>query len=208
MDINEILNWRYASKRMSGAKVSQEKIDTILKAIQLAPTSLGLQPFHVFAIEDKALLQTISEKSCQQPQVAECSHLLVFAARTSITDAFVDQYIQLIVDTRNVPAESLAPYRGMINMYKDKSPADLLDWTARQVYIAFGVGLVAAASVQVDSTPIEGFSPEAMDEILDLKAKGLHSVVLIALGYRDEAKDHHAKAKKVRKHLTDLVTVI
>jgi len=208
MELNEVLNWRYATKRMNGTTVSQDKIDAIVKSVQLAPTSVGFQAFHLFVIEDKALRETIFEKSCQQPQVTEGSHLLVFAARTEITDSEIDNYINLVATTRNIPAESLDGYKGMVASFKEKSAEEYLNWTARQAYIAFGIALVSAAVEKVDATPIEGFNPSTMDEILGLKEKGLHSVVLITLGYRDEENDRLAKAKKVRKPISELVTVL
>lgn len=208
MGINDLLSWRYATKRMNGTKVPHEKIDSIVKSVQLAPTSLGLQAFHLFVVEDEKLRKTIFEKSCQQPQMVEGSHVLVFAANTSLTDAEIDKYIQNIAATRQIPASSLDGYKGMIESFKGKSAEDYLNWTARQCYIAFGVALVAAAAEQVDATPIEGFSPDAMDEILGLKEKGLRSVVVIALGYRDEANDRLAHAAKVRKPVSELVTVL
>lgn len=208
MELNEVLNWRYATKRMNGTTVSQDKIDAIVKSVQLAPTSVGFQAFHLFVIEDKALRETIFEKSCQQPQVTEGSHLLVFAARTEITDSEIDNYINLVATTRNIPVESLDGYKGMVASFKEKSAEEYLNWTARQAYIAFGIALVSAAVEKVDATPIEGFNPSTMDEILGLKEKGLHSVVLITLGYRDEENDRLAKAKKVRKPISELVTVL
>jgi len=208
MELNEVLNWRYATKRMNGTTVSQDKIDAIVKSVQLAPTSVGFQAFHLFVIEDKALRETIFEKSCQQPQVTEGSHLLVFAARTEITDSEIDNYINLVATTRNIPVESLDGYKGMVASFKEKSAEEYLSWTARQAYIAFGIALVSAAVEKVDATPIEGFNPSTMDEILGLKEKGLHSVVLITLGYRDEENDRLAKAKKVRKPISELVTVL
>lgn len=208
MELNKVLEWRYATKRMNGAKVPQEKVDSILKSVQLAPTSLGLQAFHLFSIENPALRQTIFEKSCQQPQVVEGSHLLVFAARTEVADQDIDAYMELVSKTRGVPVDKLAAFREMVASVQGMDSERLLNWTSRQVYIALGVALVAAAELNVDSTPIEGFSPEVMDEILGLKEKGLHSVVVLALGYRDEANDHLALAAKVRKPLNDIITTL
>lgn len=208
MEIIDILNWRYATKRMNGTKVPQDKVDTIVKSVQLTPTSVGFQAFHLYVIEDAALRKTIFEKSCQQPQMVEGSHVLVFAARTEINDAEIDKYINLVATTRGIPVESLDGYKGMVASFKAKSAEDYFSWTARQTYIALGTAMVAAAAVQVDATPIEGFSPAVMDEILGLKEKGLSSVVLLALGYRDADNDRLAHAAKVRKPISELVTVL
>ena len=113
-----------------------------------------------------------------------------------------------MASTRNIPAESLDGYKGMVASLKQKSADEYLSWTARQTYIAFGIALVSAAVEKVDATPMEGFNPATMDEILGLKEKGLHSILVITLGYRDEENDHLAKAKKVRKPISDLVTIL
>ena len=80
-----------------------------------------------------------------------------------------------------------------------RSGQENFEWAARQAYIALGVGLVAAAINEVDATPMEGFDGPSMDKVLGLKEKGLRSVVLMALGYRDEKNDYLVHAKKVRK---------
>lgn len=205
MELLETLNWRYAAKRMNGQKLPQEKLDKILEAIQLAPTSLGLQPFSVIVVEDEKIRQTISEKACQQPQILESSHLLVFASWDSVSPEKVDDYMQNIAQTRGVSVDSLNDFKAMINGYLAGVEGDAIkEWTARQAYIAFGIGLVAAAHERVDATPMEGFNPAAMDEILGLKEKGLSSVVVIALGYRDQEKDTLATASKVRRQKEEL----
>lgn len=199
MRLIEALHWRYASKRMNGQQVPVEKLETILDSIRLAPTSLGLQPFQVVVISDQSLKQTIFETACQQPQIVECSDLLVFAARTDITEGEIEEYMQLIAQERNIPVESLSNLRNMVSSVKDLPADRYFQWAARQAYIAFGIGIVAAATEQVDATPIEGFAADKMDEILDLEKLGLRSVVVLTLGYRHEEKDYLANAKKVRK---------
>jgi nitroreductase len=199
MEILEKLQWRYATKRMNGTKVPTDKLENILKAIQLAPTSMGVQPFKVFVIENKEVLNTIHQGACQQPQVLESSALLVFAVRESLTDVEIDEYMNRTAAERNIPVSSLGDFRKMVSSVKGLSIADYTAWAAKQAYIALGIGLVAAATIHVDATPMEGFSPQAMDEVLNLKEKGLKSVVLLAIGYRDADNDHLAKAAKVRK---------
>ncbi len=205
MELIEALNWRYAAKRMNGEKVPEEKVNRILDAIQLAPTSLGLQPFSVIVVEDEQLKKEISEKSNQQPQVMEGSHLLVFASWNEVQDESIDRYIRDIATTRGVDEESLDGFKTMIKQFIGQEDAETVkNWTARQAYIAFGVGLVAAASEKVDATPMEGFDKNEMDKILGLKEKGLSSVVMITLGYRDAEKDGLAAAQKVRRQKEEL----
>lgn len=204
MNYLENLQWRYATKRMNGQKVPAEKLDNILKAIQLTPTSLGLQPIKILVVESpegKAMLA----KACQQPQVMESSAMLVFCCWDSITDEKIDQYLKNISETRNQELSSLADFRKMITGFSvSKSREEQHIWAARQAYIALGFGLAAAALEKVDATPMEGFNNKIADEVFGLNEKGLKSVVLMAIGYRDEEKDYLVKAKKVRRSKNEL----
>src|ERR1035437_6601993 len=208
MTLIEKLNWRYATKRMNGEKVPQDKIDRILEAIRLSPTSFGLQPFKVIVVEDPALRERIFNEACQQPQIKEASHVLVFAANKKVTAAQVDDYMNRIASTRAIPVESLAGFRAAFDGIVAGTAEQNFVWTARQAYIAFGVGIVAAANEDVDATPMEGFNPEALDKILGLAEENLGSTTILTLGYRDDANDSLAKALKVRKNKSTLFDLI
>jgi nitroreductase/dihydropteridine reductase len=200
MELLKQLNWRYATKRMNGKTVPAQKIENILEGTRLAASSMGLQPYNILVIEDKGLLKKIHESACKQPQILECSHLLVFAAWTNVTEHHFDEYLKDIVAQRGVTLESLAPFKGSFtNMIEPRGAEVNANWAARQTYIALGFALVAAAAEEVDSTPMEGFNAAALDELLNLKEKGLQSISLLPLGYRDEATDYLANAKKVRR---------
>ena len=205
MELLQAMNWRYAAKKMNGQKLPTEKLDTILEAIRLSASSGGIQPYTIIMIENHQLKGKIHELACPQPQIVEGSHLLVFAGWADVDAAQVDAYIQLIADTRGIPAESLTPFADSLKgNLLSKTPEERASWAARQAYIALGSGLIAAALEHVDATPMEGFNAAALDEILDLPAKGLRSVVLLALGYRDEERDFLSKAPKVRRSRKDL----
>ncbi|WP_372773152.1 NAD(P)H-dependent oxidoreductase [Mangrovibacterium sp.] len=200
MEVLDVLNWRYAAKRMNGGKVPKEKLDVILEAVRLAPTSLGLQPFRVLVVEDETVKQRISKKACLQPQILESSHLLVFAVWEKVKPEFVDNYLALMAETRQLNLESLGDFKGMVNGYVERAEnsGQIESWLACQAYIAMGVGSVAAAAIGIDSTPMEGFDKLEMDKVLGLADRGLKSVVMLAIGYRDEENDRLAKSKKVR----------
>jgi nitroreductase len=199
MDLLERLNWRYAVKRMTGEKLPPEKVDRILEAIRLSASSLGLQPYTVYVIENIELRKKIQTVANNQQQIVGSSHLLVFATWDHYMPADVDAYIQNIAVTRGTPIADLQGFKDMVASAV-MQPADaLFAWQARQTYIALGFGLVAAAVEGVDATPMEGFNAPALDEVLSLKEKGLRSVALLALGKRDEANDYLVHAKKVRR---------
>lgn len=209
MNLIEALNWRYAAKKMNGKAVPQEKIDNILEAIRLSASSFGLQPYHVIAVSDHETKAKIHELACPQPQVLEGSHLLVFAHWTSIDEQKIEEYIRLTAETRGVSVDSLTPFAdSMKGSFLTKSGEEQQLWASRQAYIGLGHGLVAAALEHVDATPMEGFNPAKMDEVLGLTERGLKSVALLALGYRDEDKDYLAGAQKVRRKKEEFVVEV
>jgi len=209
MELLDKLKWRYAAKAMNGQKVPQEKIDTIIEAARLAPTSSGLQPFEIMVITNQEVKDKIKAVSWNQSVVSDCSHLLVFAAWDTYTADRINTMFDLTNEIRGFKNDGWENYRQMLlNSYPQKDAEENFQHASKQAYIAFSQSMTAAAFEGVDSTPIEGFDPAAVDEILGLKAKGLRSAVLLPLGYRQEDKDWLAKLVKVRKSTEDLVTLI
>ena len=206
MNLIEALNWRYAAKRMNGNKVPQEKVDRILDAIRLSASSMGLQPYTILAVENSEVREKLKPASYNQPQITEGSHVIVFAAWDDIREEQIDDYMRQISDVRQVSLDSLADFRkSLLSTVQGRTPEERYEWADRQVYIALGTALTAAAVEKVDATPMEGFKPEEVDEILGLKEKGLRSVSMLALGYRDEENDFLANQKKVRREKEKLI---
>ena len=209
MSINHHLNWRYATKRYNGESIPESSLNDILESIRLTPTSLGIQPFHVFVLENKELQNQLKPALNNQPQSTEASHLIIFASWKSVTETKVDDYMALIAETRGVTIESLAGFRGMVWGYLSKqSPEQIELWASKQTYIALGTAMVSAASQQVDATPMEGFSATAVNEILALDKLDLHAAVILAVGYRDQNSDPLASANKVRRPIHKLIDFI
>lgn len=204
MELLNALEWRYASKKMNGKAVPEEKVERILEAIRLAPSSMGLQPYNVIVITDPAMKRQILPIASNQQQIVDSSHLLVFAAWDKITPEHVDDYVALTASTRNVTAESLEQFKAILTSIASRPHEENFNWAARQSYIAFGTAIAAAAEERVDATPMEGFNNAALDELLGLKEKGLRSVTLLPLGYRDTENDWLAKFPKVRRSKEDL----
>ena len=207
MELLDKLNWRYATKAMNGQKVPQEKVDNIIEAISLAPTSSGLQPFEVFVITNQKIKEEIKPIAWNQSVITDCSHLLVFAAWDTYTADRINKMFDLTNTVRGFTNEGWENYRQMLlNTYPQKEAEVNFNHAAKQAYIAFSLAIAAAAFEEVDSTPIEGFDPIALDKILGLREKGLRSCVILTLGYRDSDKDWLVNLKKVRKSRIDLVT--
>ncbi|WP_319546064.1 nitroreductase family protein [Ruegeria conchae] len=207
--LNDHLNWRYATKKMEAGKpVPQDKVDAIVEAVRMAPTSSGTQPFELIVVTNSDIRAKIAEAASGQAQITDGSHLLVFAAWDNYTEDRIDTVKQL-----NVAARGDLP---LIHGYYDNLKANYLPreaevnyaHAARQAYIALGIALIAAAEQEVDSTPMEGFDPDTVDEILGLRERGLRSVVLMPLGYREEASDWLLPMPKVRKSRDAIVTEI
>jgi len=209
MELLEKLNWRYATKAMSGETVPQEKVDNIIEAISLAPTSSGLQPFEVLVITNQELKEKIKPIAYNQSVITGCSHLLVFAAWDTYTADRINKQFDLTNEIRGFKNEGWENYRQMLlNSYPQRDAEVNFNHAAKQAYIAFGYATIAAAYEGVDATPMEGFDAAGLDEILGLKEKGLRSCVILTLGYRAAEKDWLVNLKKVRKSRADLVTEI
>jgi nitroreductase/dihydropteridine reductase len=207
-DLIEKLQWRYAAKKLNPAKVvPQEKIDRILEAVRLTASSSGLQPYQVFVVTNQALLEKIKPVSWNQAQVTDCSHLLVFAAWDNYTAERINMMFDLTNEIRGFKNEGWEKYRqSLLDSYPQRDAEINHEHAARQAYIGLGSALIAAAYEEVDSTPMEGFSPEAVDEILGLTALGLRSVIMLPLGYREENQDWLVNLPKIRRPHADFVT--
>ena len=209
MELLNKLNWRYATKAMNGQKIPQEKIDNIIEAISLAPTSSGLQPFEVYVITNQEVKDKIKPIAWNQSVVSDCSHLLVFAAWDTYTEKRINKMFDLVNEVRGFKNEGWENYRQMLlKGYPPKDPEINFNHAVKQAYIAFSQAITAAAFEQVDTTPMEGFDATALDEILNLKEKGLRSCVLLPLGYRDTENDWLVNLKKVRKSRENLITEV
>jgi nitroreductase len=206
MNFLETLNWRYATKRMTGEKVPQEKVDIILEAARLAPTASDMQPFNILMVRDRSLLEKIQPIAHNQPQIMEASHLLVFAAWDDVTPERIDYIHDLVARERNLPTDALASkITRLQGFFGGMTQEQRFQWAARQTYIAFGIAIAAAAIERVDATPMEGFRNAELDELLGLKERGLRSTSLLALGHRDVANDHLVNLKKVRRPKEELI---
>ncbi len=207
--LNDLLNWRYATKKMDPSKpVPQDKVDAIIEAIRLAPTSSGTQPFEVIVVTNPEIRSKLAEAAGGQAQITNGSHVLVFAAWDNYTEDRIGEVVDLNVQARGDLPMLHAYYDNLKSNYLPRDAETNYAHAARQAYIALGIALVAAAEQEVDSTPMEGFSPDAVDDILGLKERGLRCVVLMPLGYGDVGGDWLAPMKKVRKSRDTIVTEV
>jgi len=201
MSLIDKLQWRYATKKMDPAKVvPQDKVDQILEAIRLTASSSGLQPYEVLVITNKEIREKIKPIANGQSQIVDCSHLLVFAVWDNYTAERINHAFDMTEKIRNFTSDAGTAYRQMLlKVYPTRDIEVNFIHAAKQVYIGLGTALIAAADQEVDSTPMEGFDPQALDTILNLTEKGLRSVVMLPLGYRKADEDWLLNLKKVRR---------
>ena len=203
MKLIDDLKWRYATKKFSDKQVPDEALEKIIDAIHLSASSIGIQPYRLYVIRHPSLQKKLGEGSFNA-QIAEASHLIVFAAFASISQQTIDNHIAFVAKERGIPTEQLADFKNSISSYLlSQTDEENFIWSTKQAYIALGTGLIAAASLKVDATPMEGFDAEKFDTLLGLSEKKLKSVVLLALGYRDEERDSYAQLKKVRVPISE-----
>ncbi|WET49771.1 nitroreductase family protein [Chryseobacterium indologenes] len=209
MSLQETLNWRSATKGYNGKTIEDDKLEQILEAIRLAPSSSGLQPFKVLIIKNKQLREQLQPISCGQDQIIQASHILVFAAWDKYTTERIDSFFAFSNHVRNLPNTATDDYRlNLLRMLEKQTGDQHFNNAAKQTYIALAFGLLAAADLRVDATPIEGFNNEAVDKLLNLPQQGLKSTVLMALGYKDEDKDWWGKLDRVRRSKEELFVEI
>ncbi len=201
----ESQNWRYATKRFDASKkISDSDLNILKEAIRLTASSMGLQPYKVLIIENPSLRAQIQPAAYGQAQTVDASHLFVLASEHKIGASEVEAYISTIANTRGVSLEALSGFHNMVlNTLTNMDDKTKENWTAKQVYLALGNLLNAAADLRIDATPMEGFDPYAVDTILGLQEKGLHAVALATLGYRhiDDKQQHLTKVRKSQDDL-------
>lgn len=208
MELIKDLKWRYAVKKYSDEVVSEDKIDQIVEAINLSASSTGIQPYRLFMISNLEMRTRLAEGSFNG-QIRESSHLLVFAGFNKITSEYITEYVTMTEKQRNMESGALnALQEALIGYFSTQTPEQNAIWSDKQAYIGLGTAMIAAASLKVDATPMEGFDPKVFDEVLNLTEKGLHASVILSLGYRDTAHDYLASMSKVRLPISEFSTKI
>ena len=198
----EALTFRYATKQFDPArKIDAGTWAALEQSLVLTPSSFGLQPWKFIIVTDAALRESLVEHSWGQRQVADASHLVVMAVQRKVDEAYIDQFVARLAEVRGVTAESLAAYRGMMTGSLGMMTTD---WAAKQAYLALGQFMLAAAMLEIDTCPMEGFLAAKYDEILGLEARGLTAAVLCPAGYR-AATDKYATLPKVRFAADDVI---
>lgn len=198
-------NWRYATKKFDASKkVSQEDLETLKEAIRLSASSYGLQPYKVIFVNDPELRAQLQPAAWGQSQIVDASQLIIFANITNFGETEIDAYFKNLTETRQIPFESVSGYADFMKSKIVTLPEESRNtWTSKQTYIALGNLLNAAAELKIDVTPMEGFDPQKLNEILGLDKLGLSTSVIAAVGYRhqEDATQNYVKVRKTKEEL-------
>lgn len=208
MDIIEALQWRYAVKKFDNkSKLSDNQLNTILESLRLTATSYGLQLMRFVVVKNDEIRNQLLPAAYNQRQVVDASHLIVLCRNTAITMEEIENYVSNISITRSVALDdpNLKAFKKGMEQILNWDQQKVDQWMINQIYIALGTMLTACAVEKIDACPMEGFIPEKVDEVLNLKEQGLTSVLLCPIGFRSE-EDVFANFKKVRKTNQDVIT--
>jgi len=193
-------NWRYATKKFnSEKKISNSDLEILKEAIQLSTSSYGLQPYKVIIVENEEIRKQLQPASWGQSQITDASHLFVFASITNVDAEYINNFVENMAKTRNIPVESIKAYADfMIGNITTLTPEKQFIWSQKQAYLALANLLNVAAELKIDVTPMEGFIPEQYNKILGLTEKGLSATLVATIGYRadEDATQHYAKVRK------------
>lgn len=210
MDVLEALNWRYAVKKFDPTKkLSVEQIDRIKKALQLTPTSMGLQLMKFVMVESKEIKKKITPIAYHQPQIEEASHLLIMCRKTDVKPEDIDSFIEeaAAVNELEVSHKSMQDYDKSLRVSLAIPEEQQKIWMDNQVYIALGNLMTVCAVEGIDACPMEGFNRQKLNDELGFTKQNLDAVVIFALGYRSE-EDYRLQFKKVRRPMKDLFETI
>lgn len=206
MDSIQGLEWRYAVKKFDENRyLTENQVDVLKKAFNLTATSYGLQPISMLVIKNKELQAQLVTHSYGQKQVEQASHLLILCSQSVVDETYIKNYFEKVKRVRGTADKILQPFRdALVADFSKKNVDEIRQWAKNQAYLALGSLLAVCAIEEIDSCPMEGFDPKAYDSLLDLKEKGLESVLVLPVGYRAE-DDMFSEFKKVRKELKDSV---
>jgi len=206
MNVIKQLEWRYATQKFNDTAVlADEKVELLKAAFNLTATSYGLQPVKLVVFNDKTLQRKLVEHTMNQEQVSQASHVLVFCIELNIDHDYISEYFKRIKGIRQTPDNILQPFKNfLIQDFEKRDQNEVEEWAIKQAYLTMGNLLTVCALEQIDACPMEGFSPEKYDEILELNERGLKSVLVMPIGYRAQ-DDMFADFKKVRKAINNSV---
>ena len=217
MDLLNISKTRYTTKAYDPSKkIPQQQFDRLIQILRLTPSSINIQPWHFFIIENDQAKQRIAKSlvgkyAYNAPKILDSSHSILFCTKADITENHLTNLLNQDYQSGRFKDQTAKQAQqdartGYVNFYRNEK-GDIQRWAENQTFIALGQTLLAAGIEGIDATPIGGFNEEIISEELGLVEKGLIPSVLLALGYRSE-QDFNAKLPKSRLNKDDIFTVL
>lgn len=205
--LTRAIHWRYATKKFDPTRsIPNDSWETLLDALHHAPSSFGLQPWKFHVIENPQLREQLRTVSWNQSQITEADKFIVLTSRTDLTPDDVSRWINHLAAAQNMAPEQLAGYADVINQFSAAlTPTQRHDWNTRQTYLALGLLMTAAATLEIDTCPLEGIDPAQYDNILGLTDRGYATSVACALGFRspDDPSATRPKARFARDEVIE-----
>lgn len=182
----EAMAFRHACKKFDAEKqIPAEQFESILEVARLSPSSFGMEPWRLIVVRNAGLRKALKPSCWNQTQITDASELVIFTTDNNVVRSGT-RYVKDMFSRRGLPSEAVETYMGVYKNYLAPIESDevlLENWTAKQCYIAAANMMTYAATLKIDTCPIEGFDKENVEAILDLPEG--HSVALIcAFGYR------------------------
>ena len=202
----EVMQFRHACKVFDESKkVADEQIRSILEVARLSPSSFGQEAWKFLVITNQELKEKLRPVCWNQPQITSCSHLVVVLAGLESLKPESGEVKKRFL-RRNLPQEALEKYLSVYeNHLQDVLSSDekLYEWSARQTYLAAANMMTYAATLKIDSCPIEGFEKSKVEEILGVDTTKFQVALLLPFGYRV-----NEQPLKIRRDFDEVVEFI
>ena len=202
---SKAINFRHACKMFNeDKKISDKDIKYILEAGRLSPSSFGMEGWKFLVITNQNLKEELRPFCWDQPQITTCSHLIIILG--AINPLKIESGIpQKRFQRRNLPDEIIEQYIGVYKNYVEETGdgEDIFKWSSKQTYIAAANMMNAAAILEIDSCPIEGFEKKKIDQLLNLDTKEFQTSLILPLGYRIKPQP-----EKIRRNFDEVVEFI
>ncbi len=179
MNFLDILRRRYACKRFDGSKLSAKEITFILECGRLSPSSFGMEPWRFLVIESQKIKEDLQPLCWNQPQITTCSHLVIIKGDKEVVQD--REYVRAMFERRGLDEAATNAY--IQRYFSFLAKIDIGCWVGKQCYIAAANMMSGAASIDVDSCPIEGFDPQKLHDYFHTDTQKEEILLLIAFGH-------------------------
>lgn len=215
-ELLEAYNYRYACKEFNKEKkISDEDFNFILETGRLSPSSFGWEPWKFIVVQNEELRMKLKEYTWgAQGTLPTASHFVILAARKPADMKYDSEYLKYMSNDIQKLPEDIQTMK--LDFFKNFSEKDfdmtedrpLFDWASKQTYIPLGNMMTSAATLRIDSCPIEGFDRVKIDEIL--KQEGIldehfNVSVMVAFGYRADNQEIFPKTRREQQEVVHWV---